>query len=52
MNDDPWPPDTLPLDPEIFDDIIESMPEIIGIPVYHRGDDRSVVWPRPAEGVT
>lgn len=38
----------IPLDAERFDEIAKAQPALIGIPVYQRGDDASIVWPKPS----
>ena len=47
MNDPKWHPDTIPLEPADFDYIMERHPKIIGQPIWHRGDDITMVWPTP-----
>jgi hypothetical protein len=41
-----WPPKPLRLDPEAFDKIVKDNPDIVGIPVYQRGDDPKMLWPK------
>jgi hypothetical protein len=42
-----WPPNTKSLAPEEFDRIATARPDFCGVPAWHRGDDESVVWPKP-----
>src|ERR1043166_579972 len=34
------------LKPEEFDELVKVHPDVIGIPVYQRGDDAKTVWPK------
>ena len=47
-----WPPKTGSLAPAWFDGIVAEMAakgygELVGVPIWHRGDDTSIVWPKP-----